>query len=287
MNDAQINVVQTDKQVRDKLTNSLWQFSSDSTARKATMALERVLRSPVRDTSNTVEKTLNLIEQLAPSLFGRTPQTPEEAGGVRMDEPTNSTSRPGDEPGRWHGMKLIGNNKVEIKVGSYQQVFFLHDPEITGEMIPCTSSNVHSFGFQMNLRNPTKSLLLVRYLQGPAGSKSKGPLYGYADVHPRVFRNMTIANSKGIFVWDELRIRGSIAGSQYRYSLLGIVGDNVPRRALIENGIQILKRRTKTSVDGRRSVQSKLGDQVVGRYRPSSSRPNRGNPNRNVPNRGR
>jgi hypothetical protein len=97
---------------------------------------------------------------------------------------------------------------------------------------------------------------------------------------------MTIANSKGIFVWDELRIRGSIAGSQYRYSLLSVVGDNVPRRATIENGIQILRRRTKQALNGSRSVSSRLGDQVVGRYRPTSRRPNRGNPNRQRPNRG-
>lgn len=283
MNDAQINVIRTDKAVRDKIVRHTWQFQSDSTANKAKRVLERVLKTPISE-SQALQKTLNIIGQLAPKLFGGDQQSPEAAGGKRIDsEPGSVQSR---EPETWHGMRLVGRNQVEIASGSYREVFYLHDPEITGEMIPCTSSNVHSFGFQMNLRNPTKSMLLVRYLQGPAGSKSKGPMYGYADVHPRVFRQMTIANSKGIFVWDELRIRGSIAGSQYRYSLLSVVGDNVPRRATIENGIQMLRRRTKHALNGSRTVSSRLGDQSVGRYRPTSRRPNRGNPNRQRPNRG-
>jgi len=54
----------------------------------------------------------------------------------------------------------------------------------------------------------------------------------------------------------------------------------VPRRALIVDGIQILKRRHKIAADGSRRVASKLGAKVIGPYRPTSNRPNRGNPNR-------
>lgn len=283
MGDAQINVIRTDKAVRDKVTRSVWQFQDDRTANRAQRVLERVLKTPIR-ASQSLQNTLNIIEQLSPRLFGGNAKSPEDAGGRQVStEPRSVQSR---EPETWHGMRLVGNNKVEIKSGRYTELFSLHDPEITGEMVPCTSSNVHSFGFQMNLRNPTKSMLLVRYLQGPSGHKTEGPMYGYADVHPRVFRSMTIANSKGIFVWDELRIRGSIAGSQYRYSLLSVVGDNVPRRATIENGIQMLRRRTKSALNGSRTVSSRHEDRSVGPYRPSSSRPNRGNPDRHRPNRG-
>jgi hypothetical protein len=67
----------------------------------------------------------------------------------------------------------------------------------------------------------------------------RGALYSYLDVPVRVFERMKLAASKGKFVWNELRIRGSIYGHKYRYLLIqgqvstqrGVGGVYVPRKA--------------------------------------------------------
>lgn len=296
-NTAQKNVVQSflpARQQVEKVLNLLTQANNLSTTR-ARAALIDTLASSISDVSKPFSIAANMIEQLAPTLFGGTAKTPEQAGGVRMPEaPTTRRVDPG-KPETFHGMSLIDNNTVEIKTSNYRGRFKITDPEITGEMVPVTSSNVHSIGFQMNLKNPLASILLVRYLQGVRGNsqvKVAGPTYGYAGVHPKLFRQFTIANSYGKFVWDELRIRGTIAGAQYRYTLLQAVGGNIPRRALLINGIQYLKRRVKQTTDGKRTVRSELNHERIGPYRPNArgaSKVNRGNPDRGSqrPNRGK
>jgi|GEM_PF-2711310 len=70
-------------------------------------------------------------------------------------------------------------------------------------------------------------------------SNTEGPTYAYFGVPPGIFTQMKLASSKGKFVWDKLRIRGTIYGHQYRYSLVnaalidhdGIPMWYVPRRA--------------------------------------------------------
>lgn len=275
----------------EKVLNLLLQANNPSTTR-ARGALIDTLSSTISDISKPLSIAANLIQQLAPALFGGTAQTPEQAGGVRVpDKPSTRRVDPG-KPDTFHGMSLIDNNTVEIRTASFRGRYDIDDPAITGKMVPVTSSNVHSIGFQMDLKNPLASTLLVRYLQSTSGggkTKTAGPMYGYANVHPKLFRQFMVANSKGKFVWDELRIRGTIAGAQYRYTLLQVTGGNVPRRALLVNGIQYLKRRVKQTTDGKKTLKSKLGHERIGPYRPTSSRPNRGNPDigNQRPNRGR
>lgn len=50
-------------------------------------------------------------------------------------------------------------------------------------------------------------------------TNNPGPTYAYLSVPPAVFTAMKSAQSKGKFVWDKLRVRGSIHGHQYRYVL--------------------------------------------------------------------
>ena len=239
------------------------------------------------DVASTVETTANLIGQLAPQLFEGQQQTPEQAGGVLIPtEPPTRRINP-QQPESWRGMRLNGDGTVTINTAGFRGRYNQDDYEITGEMMPVTSSCVHSIGFQMNMENPARSLLLVRYLQGPKDSKTMGPLYGYKNVHPKLLRQFVVANRKGIFVWDELRIRGSVAGHQYAYTLMGVVGGNIPRRARIFNNVQYLIRRTKTEDATGKTVHSHLQSKRIGPYRPTSNRPNTGNPNRNTPNRGR
>jgi hypothetical protein len=84
----------------------------------------------------------------------------------------------------------------------------------------------------------------LRQIYGDKGvlsgrSNSPGPMYGYYDVPARVFHRMKLTNSKGKFVWSELRIRGTIWGHKYRYSLVqpsiiiqkGVSGTYIPRKA--------------------------------------------------------
>lgn len=117
------------------------------------------------------------------------------------------------------------------------------------------SSNVWSFGYDY-----TTETLYVRYkapnlnrkavtLDGKGGGKGilgrtvagkanqAGPLYAYFNVPRRKFEGMQQANSKGKFVWDHLRRRGSVWQHQHPYRLIdtGLAGgvsiEYAPRRA--------------------------------------------------------
>lgn len=75
---------------------------------------------------------------------------------------------------------------------------------------------------------------LGKTLTGARGGR--GSMYCYFDVPPNVFTRMKAASSKGKFVWDALRIRGTIYGHQYRYQLVQGqvtpgVGVYIPRKA--------------------------------------------------------
>lgn len=180
---------------------------------------------------------------------------------------------------------------VTINRPGFRRRYKINDPVVTGAMIPVVSTNVRAIGFRFNLQNPKKSLLIVQYHQGPT-------TYGYKDVHPDLFTAFVKALSKGKFVWDELRIRGTVAGAQYIYSLIraGREGGNpyIPRRAtLFDGGEQWFMPRSKAITGSQKRISSQrngrsLGAQYVGPYRPKSGRPNRGNPSRGTPpNRGR
>ncbi len=102
-------------------------------------------------------------------------------------------------------------------------------------MIPVTSSNVHSIGFEWSDTDPRNGNLLVRFLGGDSKHRSgPGPLYKYKDVPRSVFDAFKRASSKGGFVWDELRVRGTVSGHQYSYDLEGLGDtDRVPRQATV------------------------------------------------------
>lgn len=95
------------------------------------------------------------------------------------------------------------------------------------KMKPCTSSNVHSYGY-----DPEARILYVRFLGGTSKNRTgPGPLYEYSSVPPDVYQQMDSAASKGSFVWDALRIRGSMFGHQYDYRLARVTRGYVPRKA--------------------------------------------------------
>lgn len=173
---------------------------------------------------------------------------------------------------------------VDIQIGSRKRRYRWDDPILSGEMITVASSNVHSIGFLFNHEEATKGTLKVRFLQQSRGrtTKGPGPLYHYYDVHPDVFGEFRKAASKGEFVWDRLRIRGTVSGHRFHYDLKGITGGHVPRKATrFEENEYFVGRRLKarsTRTYRTRTFESELPDRLVRRL---------GEPNRGKPNRGR
>lgn len=106
-------------------------------------------------------------------------------------------------------------------------------------MIPVSSSNVHSIGYEWHKDEGMPGNLLVRFLAGSGKQRSgPGPLYRYRDVPRSVFRAFKEAASKGKFVWDELRVRGTVSGHQYEYELAGTgFDDYIPRQAGLKRGM--------------------------------------------------
>lgn len=165
------------------------------------------------------------------------------------------------------------------------------DPLISGEMIPVTSSNVHSIGFRLEPADqspgsmpPSKGTLVIRFLtREKDGSKVPGPFYEYDDVPVLLFQEFRKAASKGKFVWDQIRVRGTVSGHKFSYRLTGIYRGYVPRQAGIKRGEQgewYLKRRWRDPAGN--LFESRLPEQRV-----TMSGPNRAEPNRGTPNRGR
>lgn len=170
------------------------------------------------------------------------------------------------------------------------------DPLFSGEMIEVQSSNVHSIGFTFNEANPSKGTLKVRFLQTSKKNSNRriaGPLYFYYDVHPLVFQSFRQAGSPGGFVWDRLRIRGTVSGHRYHYELKGIAEGYVPRKATRYGQTEyFIGRRAKfrnQQTGETRMFESQLPDVQVQtltppRYGPQGFvPPDRGRPNRGRP----
>ena len=123
-----------------------------------------------------------------------------------------------------------------------------HDMDLLkGTMYEVRSSNVHSIGMRTDQVGANTGTLLIRYLATQQGGVRSGPgsLYGYFDVPVTLFLELQHAASKGIFLWDHVRVRGTISGHRYVYELLGInsqyaggtMHENyVPRQAAILRG---------------------------------------------------
>jgi len=173
---------------------------------------------------------------------------------------------------------------VRVRTTGFDRSYKINDPIITRTMIPVDSSNVHSIGFEFNFKKPHRSKLLVRFLgTQPGGERTgKGSLYEYFDIHPDKFVAFRRAASKGEWVWDELRVRGSRVAHQVRYNLRAIVGKYLPRRAAIRNGKEMFirrKRQTRAKLgENPIDLVSQLPTQVLGaaNVRPNSGRPYRG-----------
>ncbi len=134
-----------------------------------------------------------------------------------------------------------GRGTVDVSLGwrpkgreEYRRVSADH-PMVTGEMVRApNSTNVYEFGYDME-----SAYLYVRFqATHEAGAQGgAGPLYRYSGVTPEEFlalyrvRGQGGGNGPGAWVWDALRIRGTVSGHQKDYELVGITGGYVPRKA--------------------------------------------------------
>lgn len=171
---------------------------------------------------------------------------------------------------------------VEVNIGVGKQRFPKDHPIITKKKVPTPdSSNVYWFLYDIDTRTLYIRFDAQKTKHNP--SKRPGPVYSYANFPPQGFLDMIKASSKGGFVWDRIRIRGTVSGHRYSYNLERISENYVPRKAtLTPSGEWYIQRKgVATTVAGKRTlVKSKPSV-------PVSHLPNRGTPNRGRPNRGR
>lgn len=195
-----------------------------------------------------LELANQLIDQIADDQPGKPPQPPSGGREIKPPDrrkipPPPQVQVPEVDPnaGLPPNTSYSGTRHVIVRVGGWSRRFRRDDPVITGRMMDVRSSNVHSIGYEFNFNAPAKSLLLVRYLQkgktkGTKGQTVPGPLYAYDDCSIDLFRALVRAGSKGKWVWDELRIRGSRTAHRKRYKLRSIAQGYIPRRAGIKTG---------------------------------------------------
>lgn len=128
----------------------------------------------------------------------------------------------------------------------------------SAEILTPQSSNVFAFSYDaqtstlyVTYKAPAINPHAIHMAAGPGGrqlvgklgktvvgkTNERGPMYAYFDVPVRVYKRMVLAVSKGKFVWDELRVRGTVYGHKFRYRLVqgsvtpGVGGVYIPRRA--------------------------------------------------------
>lgn len=228
-----------------------------------------------------------------------------ESLGFTVTPPPAEKSQPArpeivDAPGG--GGKRGGGTGSRFKVSAGGVDFLVPpgDPLITGEWIQVSSSNVYAIAFIWNNAAPTKGTLRIRFLNHRKGAKSaRGPVYHYYDVHPALFQDFRKAASKGRWVWDNMRIRGTVSGHRYRYMLTMLSSDGyVPRQATrLGNEEWFIRRNVRSATTSRggniqlgQDYRSQLGDEFVKYWDKRNGTPNRGKgagPNRGKPNRGR
>jgi len=171
-------------------------------------------------------------------------------------------------------------------------------------MIDVSSSNVHSIGCRRTGRNtcvlyvtyqapmiagehitgrgPVGALIASKGAYGGRNSGRPGATYAYDDVPYRYWYGFRKAKSKGQWVWDNLRVRGSIDGHQYSYRLAdpativqedGVTGQYIPRLATAAG---YMERRIRVP-NSREVWHSTLPER---RFRPDRGLPDRGTPDR-------
>lgn len=155
---------------------------------------------------------------------------------------------------------------------------------LVGRMHRVYSSNVYAIGYDPDPGGAKIGTLKVQfyaYTPGIGKHNEAGPIYHYFNVPRTVWKAFKQASSKGRFVWDKIRIRGTVSGHKYNWTLAGVTHAYVPRRASGEGDEEWYRKRS-VAFEGR-VIRSVLPEQMVSG--PNRAGPNRGRPDE--PNRGR
>lgn len=198
------------------------------------------------------------------------PSRPGKRAGQRSGDQT-----PEEQPGRVQGIST-GATAVTISEGGAVHSLPADHPALTGAWIETPeSSNVFAFSFDIDAHR-----LYVRFKdRAPKGEKVRshepGAIYAYYNVPLTLFQSMLDAGSKGGWVWDNLRIRGTVSGHRYDYSLVGVSGGYVPRKATMTPEGESYIGRTVFSDRGRQ-LRSSRPDQLVRPLQPVGRPPNTG-----------
>lgn len=211
-----------------------------------------------------------------------------EAAGYQVfapgEEPKQRTRLPFGIPEKTAGGKP--RKRIDIPVGGRTRRFPANHPVVTGDMTETPqSSNVFSYGYDVESEYLYLRFKAPREKGQQKSSKTPhqpGSLYRYSFVPVEKFLKLHAASSKGEWVWDSLRIRGTVSGHRFDYSLVGVTGGYVPRKAtLMPDGEWYLRRRVR-GLNGE-TLRSSNPDAIA---RPLTGAPNRGEPNRGRPNTG-
>lgn len=178
-----------------------------------------------------------------------------------------------------HGVpKTTTEGRPRTVVDIEGQRFPVDHPVVTKEMVEAVSSNVHSYGYDVD-----SLTLYVRYIADEKFGRGPGSLYAYDGVPLRKFLALYDAPSKGIWIWDNVRIRGTWSGHRHPHRLVGVRHDYVPRLATYAGGgRELFVPRTVRVQSKRRGVRT-LTSQLPESFAPEFGEPNRGEPNRGIP----
>jgi len=221
---------------------------------------------------------------ITPSQIPTTPRQMQELAR-QIEEITRRGTQVEEDPNApWEavGGRRGQDNWRSVDVRNGRSVNVDQDnPLFTGEMIPVTSSNVHSIGFVLDgmaqgqssqgnlLRNQTGTLL-IRFLEDQGGGvkSGPGPLYEYQDVPASLFIEFQNAASKGTFIWDNIRVRGTVSGHKFAYDFAGSPNGYIPRQAAVKRGAAGQHYLSRTF----QGHKSQLGNQQVTRSGPNPAK---------------
>lgn len=230
----------------------------------------KALVGPVRKrNSNDLTRELSVASRLlrafgfevfAPPKPGQKPSKRKVAAAQKILEaagyPVDESASSGDPP-RKGGLPFgispttgagSPRKRVTIERDGQRSSYAVDDPVVTGAMVRARSSNVYAYGYDIEAE-----ILYIRFkAPDPQNPEKKldaeGPLYAYHHVPPQVFQRMHKASSKGNFVWDNIRIRGTVSGHRFDYALVGVTNGYVPRKATMTPGGEwFLKREVRTN----------------------------------------
>ena len=200
---------------------------------------------------------------------GLPPEPPEQPGGGQRGNMRPSRVNPGDAP------PLPGEESPygqETLTPQSSNVFsFSYQPRNSTLYVTFKGNVLHGDGVRTGKGRRGGMDQLIGRRGRTVGGKSdtRGPMYAYDGVPARVYQRMQLAQSKGRFVWDELRIRGTIYGHKYPNRLVqgqvvtqtGISGVYIPRKAT-KQGFRV--RSVATIGQGRRRFESSTLPEQIG-----------------------